>query len=91
MPEDSKQRVISRLNELREALSQEPISDLVTRARHQCDRLEQGLLLAHKEGIRFAAHTLLKLLDPAATPRSDAITTAHRALKAALEQAGLPH
>jgi hypothetical protein len=77
MPEnpqpDAKQAVIDCLNELRDALSREPISDTVTKARHQCDRLEHGLALAHPEGIRFAAHTLLRLIDPAHAKTSDAV------------------
>ncbi len=68
MPDDPKQVVISRIRELREALAIEPISDRITNARHQCDRLEHGISLAHPEGIRFAAHTLLRLLDSSLAP-----------------------
>jgi len=91
MPDDPKQTVLDRLNELREALSIEPIGDTVTQARHQCDRLEHGLALVHREGIRFAAHTLLRLLDPAHAPRSAAIAQARQRLQAALEEGGFPH
>jgi len=88
--EAQKQAVIDRIRELREALSREPISDTVTKARHQSDRLEQGLALAHPEGIRFAAHTLLKLLDKAHSP-SDAVAQARDRLKSALAEGGFPH
>ena len=91
MSADPKQIVINRLNELREALSREPISDAVTKARHQCDRLEHGLSLAHHEGIRLAAHTLLRLLDSATAPRGEALARAHQGLKAALEAGKFPH
>ena len=91
MPDDPKQTLLNRLNELREALSHEPLSGTVTKARHHCDRLEQALSLAHAEGLRFAAFTLLKLFDPASAPHSEAILQARERLKAALEAGGFPH
>jgi recombinational DNA repair ATPase RecF len=91
MPDDPKQVVLARLRELREALRQQPISDRVTNARHQCDRLEHGLSLAHPEGIRFSAHTLLKLLDSTLAPSGSALAQHREQLLAALEGGGFPH
>lgn len=91
MPDDPKQTVLARLNELREALSHEPLSDRVTKARHQCDRLEHGLALAHPEGIRFAAHTLLRLLDSNMAPPGSTLAQACQQLRSALEAGRFPH
>jgi hypothetical protein len=91
MPDDPKQPVLESLRELREALSLEPLTDTVTKARHHCDRLEQAISLAHAEGLRFAAYTLLKLFDPASAPQSAAISQARAHLKAALEAGQFPH
>jgi hypothetical protein len=91
MPDDPKQVVLSRLRELREALAVEHISDQVTKARHQCDRLEHGIALAHPEGIRFAAHTLLRLLDSSLAPPGSALAQSRERLLAALEAGRFPH
>jgi hypothetical protein len=91
MPDDPKQVVLSRLRELREALAVEPISDQVTKARHQCDRLEHGMALAHPEGIRFAAHTLLRLLDSSLAPPASALAQSRERLLAALDAGKFPH
>ncbi|HEY7444412.1 MAG TPA: hypothetical protein VH701_18415 [Vicinamibacterales bacterium] len=91
MPDDSKGLVLARIRELRDALAHEPISDRVTKARHQCDRLEHGLSLAHPEGIRFAAHTLLKLLDPSLAPPGSALAASREHLVAALDVGNFPH
>lgn len=91
MPDDPKQLVFSRLRELRDTLAVEPISDHVTKARHQCDRLEHGLTLAHPEGIRFAAHTLLKLLDSSVAPPGSALAERRDQLQAALDAGRFPH
>ena len=91
MPDDSKQVVFARLRELRDALAHEPISDRVTKARHQCDRLEHGLSLAHPEGIRFAAHTLLRLLDSSLAPPGSTLAASREHLVAALDAGNFPH
>ena len=91
MPDDPKQVVLSRLRELRETLAVEQISDQVTKARHQCDRLEHGISLAHPEGIRFAAHTLLRLLDSSLAPSGSALAQSRERLRAALEAGKFPH
>lgn len=95
MSEDSrdaqKQAVVVCVQALRDTLAHEPLSDAITQARHQCDRLEQGLVLAHPEGIRFAAHTLLRLIDPARGATSAAVAEARRRLKDALAAGGFPH
>jgi hypothetical protein len=91
MPDNPKQTVLARLRELRETLAVEPISDRVTNARHQCDRLEHGLTLAHPEGIRFAAHTLLKLLDPSLAPPGSRLARNREQLLQALEGGRFPH
>ena len=91
MSEDSKLLVLTRLKELREALSQEPISDVVTKARHQCDRLEQGLAQSHIEGVRFASHTLLRLLDARGFTQGERFAQVRVDLQTALELGGYPH
>jgi hypothetical protein len=91
MPDHPKEIVLVRIRELREALEREPLTDRVMKARHQCDRLEHGVSQAHQEGIRFAAHTLLHLLDSGLAPPGSALAHSRDQLRAALEGGRFPH
>jgi hypothetical protein len=86
----NKAAVLGALNALRTALNGEPESPVVTRALDQCDRLEQAISQFHAEGLRFAAFTLLRMVQTS-TVFTEAVHSATRTLKSALETAGYPH
>jgi hypothetical protein len=86
----NKAAVLGALNALRMALNAEPETPVVTRALDQCDRLEHAISQFHAEGLRFAAFTLLRMVQTS-TVLTEAVHSATRTLKSALETAGYSH
>lgn len=87
----NKAAVLGVLETLRAALRHEPDSPAVARALDQCGRLELAISQFHAEGLRFAAFTLLRMVQSGGTAFSEAVHSATRTLKTALDAAGYPH
>ena len=89
--EANKAAVLAALSAVRSAIQNGPRSDLSERAVEQCQRLERAIEQFHAEGLRFAAFTLLRLVQNSGTTFTDPVHIATRDLKAALDAAGYPH
>jgi hypothetical protein len=89
--EANKAAVLEAVDRVRAALENEPRTPSVTRALEQCDRLELAIRQFHAEGLRFAAFTLLRLVQNDGTGVTEPVRSATRGLKTALESAGYPH
>lgn len=87
----NKTAVLAALDAVRAALKDEPESGSVTRALEQCGRLELAITQFHAEGLRFAAFTLLRMVQSSGTAFTEPVHSATRHLKTALESAGYPH
>ena len=87
----NKEAVLEAVSAVRRALENEPQSPSSARGMEQCDRLELAIRQFHAEGLRFAAFTLLRLVQNNGTRFTDPVHSATHALKAALESAGYPH
>jgi hypothetical protein len=87
----NKATVLEALTGLRAALKNEPESPPLDSALEQCDRLEHAIRQFHAEGLRFAAFTLLRMVQNNRTAFTDPVHSATRSLKTALESAGYPH
>jgi hypothetical protein len=83
--------VLDSLTALKAALESQPDSPLVARTIEQCDRLELAIRQFHAEGLRFAAYTLLRLVQHNGTTFTEPVHSATHSLKTALESAGYPH
>jgi hypothetical protein len=89
--EANKGAVLGELQLLEQNLNKEPPAAPVTEALEQCQRLRLAIQQFHAEGVRFAAFTLLHMLQRRGTVFSESVQKATRDLKAALEAAGYPH
>jgi hypothetical protein len=87
----NKATVLGALAEVRAALEKETESPSVTRVLEQCGRLELAITRFHAEGLRFAAFTLLRMVQSSGTGFTEPVHSATRKLKTALESAGYPH
>jgi hypothetical protein len=87
----NKAAVLGALDALRTALKNEPTSIATARALDQCGRLELAITQFHAEGLRFAAFTLLRMVQSSGTSLTEAVHSATHDLKSALEAAGYPH
>lgn len=87
----NKAGVLSALNDVRDALRAEGASPDVSHALEQCHRLELAIDQFHAEGLRFAAFTLLRMVQSSGTALGEPVHVATRKLKTALEDAGYPH
>jgi len=87
----NKAAVLGALEALRSALKKEPDSPAVARALDQCGRLELAISQFHAEGLRFAAFTLLRMVQSSGTAFSETVHSATHTVKKALETAGYPH
>jgi hypothetical protein len=87
----NKATVLAALDAVRGALKNEPNNPIVTRALAQCERLELSITQFHAEGLRFAAFTLLRMVQSNGTVLTEPVHSATRNLKAALDAAGYPH
>jgi hypothetical protein len=87
----NKAAVLGALDALRGALKEAPENAAVTHALDQCGRLALAIGQFHAEGLRFAAFTLLRMVQSGGTAYPDAVHSATRNLKTALEAAGYPH
>ena len=87
----NKRPVLAALDAVRRALKDEPESPSVAAALAQCDRLELAISQFHAEGLRFAAFTLLRMVQSRGTALTEPVHSATRNLKTALESAGYPH
>ena len=87
----NKVAVLAALGRVREAIKTGPQTPAVDPALAQCDRLELAISQFHAEGLRFAAFTLFRMVNSSGTVFTDAVHSATRDLKAALESAGYPH
>lgn len=83
--------VLDALEVVRSALQNEPDSPTVARALIQCERLELSITQFHAEGLRFAAFTLLRMVQSTGTAFTEPVHSATRQLKTALDTAGYPH
>ena len=88
--DSNKAAVLARLDALRTALRNETSQPAIAQALEQCDRLELAIGQFHAEGLRFAAFTLLRLMQ-SGTPFTQPVQIATQELKAAIEAAGYPH
>jgi hypothetical protein len=87
----NKAAVLAALHQLRSALRSEATNVPIARALEQCDRLELAITQFHAEGLRFAAFTLLRMVQRSGTVFTEPVHSATRDLKTALETAGYPH
>jgi hypothetical protein len=87
----NKATVLGALAEVRAALEKEPESPSLTRVLEQCERLELAITQFHAEGLRFAAFTLLRMVQSSGMGFTEPVHSATRKLKTALESAGYPH
>jgi hypothetical protein len=87
----NKTAVLAALTQVRSALRNEATSAPAARALEQCDRLELAITQFHAEGLRFAAFTLLRMVQSSGTVFTEPVHSATRNLKTALETAGYPH
>ena len=83
--------VLAALGAVREALKNMPDSPSVAAALAQCERLELSITRFHAEGLRFAAFTLLRMVQSSGAALAEPVHSATRNLKTALESAGYPH
>lgn len=83
--------VLTALQGVRESLRSAPDDPSVARALDQCDRLEVAISQFHAEGLRFAAFTLLKMVNTHGTPFTEPVRSATQNLQNALVMAGFPH
>lgn len=83
--------VLKALETFKTALSGEPPSDSTARLSHQSERLDQAIRLSHAEGIRFAAFTLIRMLNKAGAELRQETRVALQRLRDAIEASGLPH
>ena len=83
--------VLAALDALRATLKNDPENAAVLRALDQCDRLELAISQFHAEGLRFAAFTLLRMVQSSGTVFTESVHSSTRDLRAALETAGYPH
>jgi hypothetical protein len=86
----NKAAVLAALGGLRTALKNDG-GPSVPAALEQCDRLELAIGQFHAEGIRFAAFTLLRMVQSGGTVFTEPVHMATRGLKATLDAAGYPH
>ena len=87
----NKATVLAALDTVRAALKNEPNSPTGARALAQCERLELSITQFHAEGLRFAAFTLLRMVQSNGTVLTEPVHSATRNLKTALDAAGYPH
>jgi hypothetical protein len=87
----NKAMVLAALQSVRDALQNEPAGPVITRALDQCDRLELAISQFHAEGLRFAAFTLLRLVNTNGTAFTEPVHSATQKLQHALVMAGYPH
>ena len=87
----NKAAVLGSLEALRAALKNEPDNPAVARALDQCGRLELAISQFHAEGLRFAAFTLLRMVQSSGTAFTEPVHSATHHLKSALEAARYPH
>ena len=87
----NKAAVMAALENLRAALRNESDSPAVAEALGQCQRLELAICQFHAEGLRFAAFTLLRMVQRNGTIFTEPVHSATRVLKNALDTAGYPH
>ena len=87
----NKAAVLSALERLQAELKNEPDSPAMARALDQCGRLELAISQFHAEGLRFAAFTLLRLVESGGSAFSETVHSATRTVKKTLEAAGYPH
>jgi len=83
--------VLKALEGFNAALRSEPPSELTARLSHQSERLNQAITRYHAEGIRFAAFTLIRMLDKAGPELRQDTHAALQRLRDAIEASGLPH
>ena len=83
--------VLDSLAALRAALQAEPDNPSTARALDQCGRLELAISQSHAEGLRFAAFTLLRMVQNNRTAFAETVHSATYKLKTALDAAGYPH
>jgi hypothetical protein len=88
MATTDKTALIALLDGLRDELSAEPHTPVVSQALHQCDRLRQSIVQFHAEGLRFAAFTLTRLMQQPGANLRETTQAAGRQLKEALDEAG---
>ena len=87
----NKEAVLAVLGRVRAAIKEGPDSPEAAAALAQCDRLELSISQFHAEGLRFAAFTLFRMVQSTGTVFTEAVHSATRDLKAALDTAGYPH
>lgn len=87
----AEEAVLKALEAFTTELSSEPPSDFTARLDHQSERLTQAIRLSHAEGIRFAAFTLIRMLDKAGPELRQDTRAALQRVKDAIEASGLPH
>jgi hypothetical protein len=87
----NKAMVLAALQSVRDALQNESEGPAITRALDQCDRLELAISQFHAEGLRFAAFTLLRLVNTNGTAFTAPVHSATQKLQHALVMAGYPH
>ena len=86
----NKATVLSALSNLRAALKNDG-GTAIAPALEQCDRLELAIGQFHTEGLRFAAFTLLHMVQSGGTVFTEPVHSSTQALKQALDAAGYPH
>jgi hypothetical protein len=89
--DSNKAAVLASLDTVRQALNTGPASPEVAEALAQCDRLQLAIQQFHAEGLRFAAFTLLRMVQSKGTVFTGSVQQATRDLKAVLDIAGYPH
>ena len=89
--DSNKAAVLASLDMVRQALKTSPASLDVIEALAQCDRLQVAIQQFHAEGLRFAAFTLLRMVQSKGTVFTESVRQATLDLKAALDTAGYPH
>jgi hypothetical protein len=83
--------VVAALQDLRRALNVGPASAAADAALAQCDRLETAISQFHAAGLRFAAFTLIRIVQNNRTAFVGPVQNATLVLEAALGAAGYPH
>ena len=87
----NKAAVLAALARVRAAIQDGADSPAAAAALAQCDRLELSISQFHAEGLRFAAFTLFRMVQSTGAVFTEAVHSATRDLKAALDTAGYPH
>jgi hypothetical protein len=87
----NKAAVLLALQHVRSALENEAQNAATTAALDQCDRLKTAIEQFHAEALRFAAFTLLRIVQRSGTVFTEPVQNATLQLKTALETAGYPH